>query len=190
MAMVYSKFFRHKIPPHTPYKPSKLSRWKETLDITQPPLENSWRQAHTPQVLPKHRSLMLNITNRELWIGARVGHAAAVSQECSLCRDGDESIEHTFSQCHFAQKLCETTKEVIALTLKTNAQVGPTESIFGPQHQMTADDKRFWAVIRGHLLWTLWSARSISRGLSTANRPAIPDERLDDIIRLSYFLIA
>jgi hypothetical protein len=26
MAMAYSKFFRYKIPPHTPYKPSKLSR--------------------------------------------------------------------------------------------------------------------------------------------------------------------
>jgi hypothetical protein len=129
---------------------------------------------------------MLNITNRELWIGARVVHAASVSQVCSLCRNGDESIEHTFAQCHFAQKLCETAKDIISLSLKTKAQVGPIESIFGPQHQMNPDDRRFWAVIRGHLLWTLWSARALSRHQSAANQSAIPDERLDDIMHLIF----
>jgi hypothetical protein len=141
MAMAYSKFFRYKISPPTPYKKSKHQRWGETLGITHTPLTASWRQARTPQVLPNHRSLMLNITNRELWIGTRAAKAGKVSQQCTLCSNGDESIEHTFVQCPFAQNLRETAGEILRLTLKTAAAVGPIQAIFGPLQQLRPDAK-------------------------------------------------
>ena len=186
MRMAYSKLFRHKTMEPTPYKPRKMSRWTETIGVIDPPLASSWKQARTHQALPKHRSLMLNIANRELWIGERVAKSAKISQECTLCHNGIDSIEHTFINCPIAKKVTSLAHRVISEFLLSPNPMRDVDILFGPQFQMPHDSRVLWTVTRGHMLWTIWSLRSSSRRPDNQPDPPIPQHRTELLAEYSF----
>ena len=186
MRMSYSKLFRHKTMTPTPYKPRKMSRWAETIGIIDPPLAHSWRQARIPQVLPKHRSLMLNIANRELWIGERVAKSAKISQECTLCRNGIDSIEHTFINCPIAKKVTNLAHRIISEFLHSATAMGDVDILFGPQSQMPHDSRVLWTITRGHMLWTTWSLRISFRRPNNPPDSPTPQDRIELLAEYSF----
>ena len=146
MRMAFSEFFRHNTMEPTSYKPRKMSRWTETIGIIDPPLANSWRQARIHQALPKHRSLMLNIANRELWIGVRAAKSAKISQECTLCHNDIDSIEHTFINCPIAKKVTNLAHCVKSESLHSTAPMRDVDILFAPQSQMPHFNRILWTV--------------------------------------------
>lgn len=128
-----------------------------------PPIETGWSQSKFPQLLPKHRALLLNITNRELWIGTRASKTASTSQKCSICWNGDESIEHTFYDCIVAQNVINTTQKIISEITRKQVTIGPLEFLFGPGNINSPKTRLIWAICRSHALWSLWVLRNVTR---------------------------
>ena len=157
----------------------------ETIGIIDPPIVKSWKQARIPQLLPKHRALLLNISNRELWIGARVVHAATTSPECTMCHSGDDSIEHTFVKCSLAQKVTESTHKMLSELDYAPNRLSASDILFGPQYQMTHDSRILWTVTRGHMLWSLWSVRAFSRSNDSPERE-INVSMLESLVQYSF----
>lgn len=153
---------------------SSIENWKKDLGC-EPPLENAWKQANQKIITPNHKSLLLLLAARNLWIGDRAYGATSKKWLCPLCNNSLESLVHLFWYCPTAQIIWKVAFKILEIQ-----EFGIKLAIFGEPNQKISTHNAAIALVRGYVCNTLWRTRCLTLN-GTDNNPPPPAKILAKI---------
>lgn len=147
---------------------TSMENWKKDLNES-PPLECAWAQANQKIISPSHKSLMLQLAARNLWIGDRAYGTSKNYWLCPLCNNSPESLTHLFWFCSTSQIIWKTASKILGIqnfNIKT--------ALFGALISNERTNMQSLALIRGHVCNLLWRTRcnALNENAKTHSPPA------------------